>query len=916
MSHYAYMLACYFLKPTQNFTVQVCAFKQLGICSQRNSWNQCTSLQHQYLQPQHHRAIDREPLIVNPKNESSFLTFCVTNVHFFCVVTCDQAYSSQDRTIDAFTSVNTASLIVFSAGNEGAKGFSSINKACKNCLIVGATQQSDALFRSMQPYVDPGWFCDPEFRINSSALLHPCCSSPLGVRGLDCIAPQCCDYPNVLNMSLACCGTPTNCNGGTCSVESGNMRSGNNVAEFSALGPSADGRFKPDLVAPGEDTLSAAAPTQLNFSVAYKQAAPDHCIVPGNQKSPRSLDDVFNRALKTLSGTSMSTPLMAGAAERIRQYFVQGYYPLGIAGSAPGFNPDAALLRAVIIASCEPLAGVGGIWKSSSGPNFPMNPRFYRLGIPPTFSPNFFEGFGLPILDHAVHMNTSSNGYNMIFVNGSFAATQSSSAAFNVACDPASSIRVSLVLVWNDPAGSVSSQKQLVNDLDLIVVTDDTQLFGNMRLFADQLNTVERVMLPSCPRSGNFTAVVTLGESLKTASQTWFLVSNGPITQVTPASALPIIKPGRALPPASSSSPCTFSPSIAVTLQFRQASASWKCVWSCNSEIATFTASLAQIVGVAVQGIRINTHNANGVSISLQCSSVINAWQGDNVSIKYVAPTSLLIAIQSICQSIGSICANDPALRVFDWASLAVVQSPVAKTFISVLSFIDSNCSVLSNTFGEAPNPFNFTDQACFPGRFITQPARTQIYFKAISCVQGNATFVAYTGDPSCSAESSSIMQSVAVNRCNQNTIIRCSNIVVPPSPVLPPDANDACKNGSLCLPISNAVFYVIIAVLAAHTAQFVAWAFVAKRRRCFTVSSALVLLLVPVLGLYIWRSVCCAKRDTDDTRRHLLNVLQYRVTSDFTGTLTSEQSAGTLKASLRLNSSTSLPSFERSRNE
>ncbi len=93
---------------------------------------------------------------------------------------------------------------------------------------------------------------------------------------------------------------------------------------------------------------------------------------------------------------------MAGGAEKIRQYFVQGYYPRGVAWSGMGFLPDAALVRAVILASCKPLAGAGGIWKSSSGASLPFNPSFYRFVVPQDFSPNFFEGFGLPVLDNAV----------------------------------------------------------------------------------------------------------------------------------------------------------------------------------------------------------------------------------------------------------------------------------------------------------------------------------------------------------------------------------------------------------------------------------------------------------------------------------------------------------------------------------
>ena len=190
-------------------------------------------------------------------------------------------------------------------------------------------------------------------------------------------------------------------------------------------------------------------------------------------------------------------------------------------------------MRAVILASCQPLLSSGGVWKSPplSRP-FPYVAGFYRLRIPSDPSPNFFEGFGAPVLDRAVRLANSDRGYNMIFQYATFTPA-SRSSAFTVACDSGSDIRVALVLVWTDPPGSVSGRKQLVNDLDLIVITENRQYFGNMRSFADQLNTVERVMLQSCPASGSFIAIVTPGEAIKTAEQTWYLVANGPVITMT-----------------------------------------------------------------------------------------------------------------------------------------------------------------------------------------------------------------------------------------------------------------------------------------------------------------------------------------------------------------------------------------------
>lgn len=71
-------------------------------------------------------------------------------------------YNSRAHGIDAFTSANPQFLVLMAAGNDGANAFSKTvtsPSTCKNCLSVGATQQSDELLRSMQPYVDPGYYC-------------------------------------------------------------------------------------------------------------------------------------------------------------------------------------------------------------------------------------------------------------------------------------------------------------------------------------------------------------------------------------------------------------------------------------------------------------------------------------------------------------------------------------------------------------------------------------------------------------------------------------------------------------------------------------------------------------------------------------------------------------------------------------
>jgi hypothetical protein len=47
----------------------------------------------------------------------------------------------------------------------------------------------------------------------------------------------------------------------------------------------------------------------------------------------------------------MSTPLVAGTAALIREYFIKGYAPGGIQDSSYSFIPSAALVKALLINS-------------------------------------------------------------------------------------------------------------------------------------------------------------------------------------------------------------------------------------------------------------------------------------------------------------------------------------------------------------------------------------------------------------------------------------------------------------------------------------------------------------------------------------------------------------------------------------
>lgn len=59
----------------------------------------------------------------------------------------------------------------------------------------------------------------------------------------------------------------------------------------------------------------------------------------------------------------MATPVVAGAVALLRQYFVQGFYPTGVAAPASGFTPSGPLLKAVLLGklsfeTCCPLISI------------------------------------------------------------------------------------------------------------------------------------------------------------------------------------------------------------------------------------------------------------------------------------------------------------------------------------------------------------------------------------------------------------------------------------------------------------------------------------------------------------------------------------------------------------------------------
>lgn len=239
---------------------------------------------------------------------------------------------------------------------------------------------------------------------------------------------------------------------------------GNNPIQDSVcsggVGPTIDGRRKPDLMAPGCSVFSATNP--------------NGCLV------------------LALSGTSMAAPAMAGVGALVRQYFASGYYPTGIANSADGFDASGPLVKAMLIAGGVDMTGVPGYPSEREG-----------WGRIRAESCLVFAGEPQSLVVKQVRNNSDE-----ALVTGH----ERSMVVRVIANDEP--LRV--VLSYFDAPATLPATFAPVNDIDLVLVSPSGQRFlGNFFNggfsspggVPDSLNSTEVIYLPS-PEAGLWTVTV------------------------------------------------------------------------------------------------------------------------------------------------------------------------------------------------------------------------------------------------------------------------------------------------------------------------------------------------------------------------------------------------------------------------
>ncbi len=273
-------------------------------------------------------------------------------------------------------------------------------------------------------------------------------------------------------------GTPANAKSVLCVGASKNGNFGNDGDEFAtwtARGPTDDGRYAPTLLAPGENISSCTAVNDNGYYFA--------------------------------DGTSMSSPICAGNAAIIRQYYMEGWYPSGSAAPEDTLTPLGSLLKATLIASTRDPAGT---WEP----------------------PSNRTGWGRIVTADALY--TGGRSRKLWVYQNVDGFDEGEEEIFQITAETGGELKI--VLVWSDQPGPVTGTgPKIKNDLDLEVEGPDAAVYlGNVFSggesvtggSADRLNTSEIVWLRT-PQAGTYTITVSFYSSVQGYAQPFSIVAVG-----------------------------------------------------------------------------------------------------------------------------------------------------------------------------------------------------------------------------------------------------------------------------------------------------------------------------------------------------------------------------------------------------
>lgn len=307
-------------------------------------------------------------------------------------------YTASSEDVDEFSWDNPDFLLVFAAGNSGADSdadgvidlYSVASPAtAKNCIAVGATENDRPPVSDPKPaaFLSWGYYWPGDFPA------QPISGSYLS------------------------------------DDEDG-------MAAFSSRGAELSARWKPELVAPGTNVVSCRT-----------QAVP---VTEEILWGSGGLSGAEKNYYVFSGGTSMSAPLVSGAAALVREYYTD----------VAGIAPSSALIKATLINGAKDISP--GQYGTGQYREIPAPPR-----------PNNVEGWGRVDLSSTIFSDNSPD-----FRYFDVSPGLSTGGVHNYPIEVAFSLSpLSVTLCWTDHPGSTPAAGALVNDLDLTVTDPEGTIY-------------------------------------------------------------------------------------------------------------------------------------------------------------------------------------------------------------------------------------------------------------------------------------------------------------------------------------------------------------------------------------------------------------------------------------------------------